>query len=169
MSQRKIDPHIEARGHTTTTLPSPPAASAPAAPALVADTRRYLGPAQWLYLARLPSPHDTRPWCASHTPLSSLFDYLSYLVPYLESDPSLSDPYLIRCSWYLSCLIARQGWTLLTARTDTTKVMCVATSPTPLPLLRCSSHGPHRHHQAAGRPPLPRLRPGTALPPPTHP
>jgi len=73
VSQRKIDPHIEARGHTT--RPSPPAVSAPAAPALVADTRRYLGPAQWLYLARLPSPHDTRPWCAS-TPLSH-----PYLIP----------------------------------------------------------------------------------------
>jgi len=68
VSQRKIDPHIEARGHHTTP-PSPPAVSAPAAPALVADTWRYLGPAQWLYLARLPSPHDTRPWCAP-TPLS---------------------------------------------------------------------------------------------------
>lgn len=78
-----------------------------------------------------------------HTPLSSLSDcsfdpYVASLAyTCLVSDPFLSDSYLTRCSWYLSCLIARQGWTLLTARTDTTKLPDGRRCPAFALALRC--------------------------------
>ena len=47
--QRKIDPRLEASGHGPT---APGVAVAPAAPALVADTRRYIAPVpRFLFLS----------------------------------------------------------------------------------------------------------------------
>lgn len=55
----KIDPQIEARGHEDG---DPGVVNGKCSIKLLEYAKRYVGPAHWLYIARLPPPHDNNEW-----------------------------------------------------------------------------------------------------------